>query len=239
MALRDPEQAALLEKMKRPKRGNKMHATGCSYRGIWFGSLGELGRYIELVWRAASRGGDVDGLEVHPVFRFSCGKKYIADFLYQKLRFGSTGWNLVVEDVKGRMLPMDKMHQALMRKEKGIEVQYVKPTKGHVTIARAALAKEATRVKELEAIFPFNPQKAIEVIGLLLRQQPKHQCSRVKLMVMLFRADREALAECGRPILGGHWLATKDGLVHKEVAALLRQGKSSRGKSRTGTARCK
>jgi hypothetical protein len=139
MALQNPEQAALL---KPKRRRNKMNATGCRINGIWFDSLGEAGRYLELL--DMQKEGLISRLKIHERYRFRCGKSYEADFVYLQ----RSQCRQVVEDVKGYMTPLATMKIAMMLNEYGIEVKLVNPTRGHRELARAAQAQAGNGGKE-------------------------------------------------------------------------------------------
>ena len=81
------------------------------------------------------------------------------------------------------------------------------------------------RLRGAEITFPFVPRKAVAVIGVILSAQPRKRMSVRNLMAALFIADCEALAEVGRPICGGHWLAVKGGVEHLEIMRLLKRRK--------------
>ena len=59
----------------------------------------------------------------------------------------------------------------------------------------------------------FNLKKAIQAAAELLRQEPGGQMSRLRLIKLLYIADREALRDCGRPITWDSWIAMKHGPV--------------------------
>lgn len=70
MALEDPDQLDLLKKGKRSKYGNKR----VELDGHIFDSIAEAAHYIKLQTYKTK-------FFVHPSFTFSCGVRYVADFL--------------------------------------------------------------------------------------------------------------------------------------------------------------
>jgi uncharacterized phage-associated protein len=67
----------------------------------------------------------------------------------------------------------------------------------------------------------LNVEKAIQAAGVLLRRSGK-QMSRIRLIKLLYMADREAVRKYGMPILGSRIAAMKHGPVHTEVLDLIR-----------------
>lgn len=61
--------------------------------------------------------------------------------------------------------------------------------------------------------FRFSLDKTIQAAGVLLRDAPGHQMTRLRLLKLLYIADRESLKETGRPITGDRVIAMKHGLV--------------------------
>jgi len=59
----------------------------------------------------------------------------------------------------------------------------------------------------------FNLTKSIQAAAELLVKEPGKQMSRLRLIKMLYIADREALKETGRPITWDRWVAMKHGPV--------------------------
>lgn len=64
--------------------------------------------------------------------------------------------------------------------------------------------------------FPFDRQKAIQVVLWLLGRHGG-RLERMKLLKLLFFADRQHLVRHGRPICGGSYVAMQHGPVHSEV----------------------
>ena len=61
--------------------------------------------------------------------------------------------------------------------------------------------------------FRFDFEKALQAAAELLRHEPHQQMGRVRLMKLLYIADREALKEVGRPITCDSVVAMKHGPV--------------------------
>ena len=74
--------------------------------------------------------------------------------------------------------------------------------------------------------FRFDAQKAIQAASVLLRFDPTRQMSRKRLLALLYLADRAAIKETGRPIIGGHPVAMDHGPIHSEVYDLIKGGTS-------------
>jgi uncharacterized phage-associated protein len=66
----------------------------------------------------------------------------------------------------------------------------------------------------------LNIQKAIQAVGVLLRREGK-RAGRLRLLKLLYIADREMLRDHGRLILGSRLVAMKHGPVHSEVLDLI------------------
>ena len=65
--------------------------------------------------------------------------------------------------------------------------------------------------------FHFGTRKVIEAAGLLLRCRANRRMSYLRLLKLLYIADRESLGETGRPIIGTRPVAMDHGPVHSEV----------------------
>jgi uncharacterized phage-associated protein len=70
--------------------------------------------------------------------------------------------------------------------------------------------------------FPLQVGKAIQAIGVLFRQDGVNRMNYMRLLKLLYIADREALKETGRPITGGPVVAMERGPVLEEVYDLIR-----------------
>lgn len=64
-------------------------------------------------------------------------------------------------------------------------------------------------------------EKAIQVVGVLLRREGK-RVSRLRLLKLLYIADRIALEKTGSPILGSQIVAKKHGPVHSAMFDLIK-----------------
>jgi uncharacterized phage-associated protein len=70
--------------------------------------------------------------------------------------------------------------------------------------------------------FPLKVNKAIQAIGVLFRQDRVNRMNSMRLLKLLYVADRESLKERGRPITGGPMVAMERGPVLEEVYDLIR-----------------
>jgi uncharacterized phage-associated protein len=61
--------------------------------------------------------------------------------------------------------------------------------------------------------FRLNLIKTIQAAAELLRQEPGKQMSRIRLLKLLYIADRESLKETGRPVTWDTWVAMRHGPV--------------------------
>jgi len=66
-------------------------------------------------------------------------------------------------------------------------------------------------------------EKAIQAAGVVLRREGK-EATRLRILKLLYIADRESLAETGSPILGSRIVAMKHGPLHSEVLDLINGG---------------
>jgi uncharacterized phage-associated protein len=64
-------------------------------------------------------------------------------------------------------------------------------------------------------------EKAIQAVGVLLRREGK-KASRLRLLKLLYIADRLSLQKVGAPILGSKIVAMKHGPVHSAVLDLIK-----------------
>ena len=70
--------------------------------------------------------------------------------------------------------------------------------------------------------FPFNLEKAIAAASVLLRDTD-HKCMEyLRLLKLLYIADREALRESDAPILGARVAAMRNGPVHSRIFNLIK-----------------
>ncbi len=63
-------------------------------------------------------------------------------------------------------------------------------------------------------------EKAIQALGVVLRSEGK-RASRLRLLKLLYIADREAIESTGYPILGSRLVAMKHGPLHSELLDLI------------------
>jgi len=61
--------------------------------------------------------------------------------------------------------------------------------------------------------YRFNPAKAIQAAGVLLRDTPGHSMDRIRLIKLLYIAERESFKERGEPITGDRIVAMQHGPV--------------------------
>ena len=74
----------------------------------------------------------------------------------------------------------------------------------------------------MAAAFRFNPEKAIQAVAFLLRRERGHRMNYMRLLKVLYLAEREALAESGKPLTGSRVLAMQRGPVLEEVFQLIK-----------------
>lgn len=112
---------------------HKYHAKPTTVDGIRFASQREARRYSEL--KLLQRVGEIRDLELQPEYPLACGgkpvlirsdgypngrkAKYLADFRY--VRAGQ----VIVEDAKGKDLPLSRLKRALVEAEYGVRVVLV------------------------------------------------------------------------------------------------------------------
>jgi uncharacterized phage-associated protein len=65
--------------------------------------------------------------------------------------------------------------------------------------------------------YRLNINKAIQAAGVLLREEPSRRMSYMRLLKLLYIADRESLKKTGRPITGDRVVAMCNGPVLSEV----------------------
>ncbi|MGA2032059.1 MAG: Panacea domain-containing protein [Thermoguttaceae bacterium] len=69
--------------------------------------------------------------------------------------------------------------------------------------------------------FRFSTQKTIQAVGVLLRLA-RGRMGRLRLLKLLYIADRDSLREFRRPIIGCRTVAMKNGPLHSEVFNLIK-----------------
>ncbi|MEX2119930.1 MAG: Panacea domain-containing protein [Pirellulales bacterium] len=67
----------------------------------------------------------------------------------------------------------------------------------------------------------FEAEKTIQAIGVVLRCHALSIASKLRILKLLYIADRESLAETGRPILGSRVVAMDHGPLHSQVLDLI------------------
>lgn len=67
----------------------------------------------------------------------------------------------------------------------------------------------------------FETQKVIQAIGVLLRNEHAQTASKLRILKLLYIADRESIKETGRPIIGSRVVAMDHGPLHSEVLNLI------------------
>lgn len=70
--------------------------------------------------------------------------------------------------------------------------------------------------------FPLRVNKTIQALGVLFREDRVKRMNYMRLLKLLYLADRESLRETGRPITGGPVAAMQRGPVLEDVYALIR-----------------
>lgn len=69
--------------------------------------------------------------------------------------------------------------------------------------------------------FPFDTQKTIQAIGVLLRCHRFSIASKLRILKLLYIADRESIKEAGRPMLGARAVAMDHGPLHSAALNLI------------------
>ncbi|MBX9678954.1 MAG: SocA family protein [Gemmataceae bacterium] len=70
--------------------------------------------------------------------------------------------------------------------------------------------------------FPLDVAKVIQAIGVLFREDGVQSMNYMRLLKLLYIADREAILETEQPIVGGPFIAMERGPVLEEVYDLIR-----------------
>lgn len=70
--------------------------------------------------------------------------------------------------------------------------------------------------------FMFDSEKALQAVAFLLRHERGHRMNYMRLLKLLYLADRESLAESGKPIAGGRVVAMQRGPVLEDVFSIIR-----------------
>jgi uncharacterized phage-associated protein len=66
----------------------------------------------------------------------------------------------------------------------------------------------------------FNPEKAVQAAGVVLRAEGK-RITRLRLLKLLYIAERKCLAETGRQLIGGKLVAMDHGPLHSDILDLI------------------
>lgn len=74
----------------------------------------------------------------------------------------------------------------------------------------------------MKRAFQFDPEKALQAAAFLLRREPGHRMNCMRLLKILYLAERESLRESGKPITGSRVVAMKRGPVLEDVLGLIR-----------------
>jgi uncharacterized phage-associated protein len=70
--------------------------------------------------------------------------------------------------------------------------------------------------------FPFNIEKAIQAASVLLSHHEQKRMEYIRLLKLLYIADRESVAETGRPIIGSKVVAMRNGPLHSRIYSLVK-----------------
>jgi len=71
--------------------------------------------------------------------------------------------------------------------------------------------------------FRFKPRKAMQAVGVLIDNERSKQMSYYRVLKLLYIADREYLAETGRPITGGRYVAMDQGPLNSPLYDLIKK----------------
>jgi len=70
--------------------------------------------------------------------------------------------------------------------------------------------------------FRFYPEKAVQAVAFLLRRERGHRMNYMRLLKVLYLAEREILAESGKPLTGSRVVAMQRGPVLEDLLKLVR-----------------
>lgn len=70
-------------------------------------------------------------------------------------------------------------------------------------------------------LFRFDAQKAVQAAGVILREEPGHRINYMKLLKLMYLAERESLQETGQMITGDSVVAMRRGPVLSSVLNLI------------------
>lgn len=71
-------------------------------------------------------------------------------------------------------------------------------------------------------VFRFDADKSLQAVAFLLRREPAHRMNYMRLLKILYIAEREALAESSQPITGSRVVATRRGIILDDVLQSIR-----------------
>ena len=72
-------------------------------------------------------------------------------------------------------------------------------------------------------MLPFNAKKAVQAAAVLLKHSPGLQMPYLRLLKLLYIAERESLREVMRPVVGGRTVAMRQGPLHSDVYNLIKK----------------
>lgn len=67
----------------------------------------------------------------------------------------------------------------------------------------------------------FDSEKAIQAIGVILRNHPHRLAGRLRILKLLYIAERESIMEIGHPLVGSRVVAMDHGPLHSRVLDLI------------------
>lgn len=70
--------------------------------------------------------------------------------------------------------------------------------------------------------YHFEVEKAVQAAGVLLHAHRNGQMSCLRLLKLLYIADRDHLQATGLPIIGNHLVANEDGPAHREILDIVK-----------------
>lgn len=73
--------------------------------------------------------------------------------------------------------------------------------------------------------FPFDSTKAIQAVAFLLKTRPSQTDNYMRLLKILYIADRESLQETGAPITGDNFVSMEHGTMLSKLLNLVKQDK--------------
>ena len=71
-------------------------------------------------------------------------------------------------------------------------------------------------------MFPFKYEKTLQAVAYLLRREPSRQMNYMRLIKVLYMADRQSIQERGQPITGDHVVAMERGPVLSQLLDLVK-----------------